>query len=222
MSFKLRQTPNIKQQTAQRGNIMKTVTQLRNTETKAIIVLNTADSKAEQFRSAVAKGCDLGKTSFTNMSNGKVATSKNWVYETVEVQPEAPKKKAMPLGLDRMSMADIAKAAKACTAPRRRRDMAEVFEAARNHKQHGEWVRMMEAAGFNICHVDKKDRWFCINLVGQEVGRKHARVDISPLKNGNFNFSLYVNGKATGDKKTLQAADATPAAILKTAQEFRA
>lgn len=197
---------------------MNTVTQLRNTETNATIVLDTNKTKAEQYRDAVLAGCPVGKTSFTNLSNAKIEQSKGWVYETVEVKP-APVKKAAPLGIDVKSIGEIAKAAKGNTAPRRRRDMGQVFEAARKG-QHKEWVNALESAGFALCVVEKNSRWLCFNLQGVETSSNNARVDISPLKNGNFNFSLYNNGKACGVRKTLEAANVTPANIVKMMQEF--
>ncbi len=63
---------------------MATITTLFNTNTNTTIVLNQDASKAEQFRDAVVKGCDLGKTSFFYLITGKQQESKGWVLKQVE------------------------------------------------------------------------------------------------------------------------------------------
>ncbi|AUR97861.1 hypothetical protein NVP1244A_159 [Vibrio phage 1.244.A._10N.261.54.C3] len=63
---------------------MTTITQLRNIETSAIIVINAADSKLAQFRDAAAAGFTGGQSSYRNMVNGKTAMVKGWVLEEIE------------------------------------------------------------------------------------------------------------------------------------------
>lgn len=196
---------------------MKTLTQIRNTETNVTITIDTTASKAEQFRQVALKGCDLGKTSFNNILSGKTQTAKGWILEVVEVESK-PAKKALPLGI---TLGEVATAAKASRAPRARRDMTKVFEAARKGKQK-EMVNALEAAGFNLCDVEKNNRWFCFNLRNVEVARKNARIDISPLKNGGMNFSLYINDRAVGKKVSLEAGKVNLETILETAKSFQA
>lgn len=199
---------------------MKTL--IVNTTSNTEIVINTKESRSEQFRQVAAAGCDLGRTSFVYLMTGKVETAKGWVVKTVE---DAPAKKVMPLGLDLLA-AKTSIVKKASTqarnaGTRNRRDMAKVFEAARKG-EHAEWLAAMEAQGFNLCDVQKDSRWFCINYPSQEVGRSHKRVDISPLKNGNFNLSVYANGKATGIKASIKAEEVTTAKILEVALQLGA
>ncbi|CAL9994066.1 hypothetical protein VPHK397_0169 [Vibrio phage K397] len=63
---------------------MTTITQLRNIETSATIVINAEDSKLAQFRNATLEGFTGGQTSFRNMLNGKTASVKGWVLEEIE------------------------------------------------------------------------------------------------------------------------------------------
>ncbi|CAL9995374.1 hypothetical protein VPHK469_0187 [Vibrio phage K469] len=64
--------------------IMTTITQLRNTETSAIIVINAADSVLAQFRDAAVAGFTGGQSSYRNMVNGKTASVKGWILEEIE------------------------------------------------------------------------------------------------------------------------------------------
>lgn len=63
---------------------MTTITQLRNIETNATIVLNVEAPKLAQFRDAAVAGFTGGQTSFRNLLNGKTASVKGWVLEVVE------------------------------------------------------------------------------------------------------------------------------------------
>lgn len=64
-----------------------TITNLRNIETSATITLDTTATKAAMFKAAQEAGFTGGKTSFTNLVNGKTESVKGWVFETIIVQP---------------------------------------------------------------------------------------------------------------------------------------
>lgn len=192
---------------------MKTLTKLVNTTLNTeIVIADNLESNADKYRHVVAKGCDLGRTSFMNILTGKAKTAKGWVLEVTEVKPAATKVFGMEFSKDKVQTA--AKTG----APRKRRDMDEVVSKARKHKVLGPIIAELESKGFTICDVDKKDRWICANLPSAtKTQRTEPRVDISPLKNGKVNFSMYVGNRATGVKRTLEAAEATPANIAKEA-----
>ncbi len=62
---------------------MTTITQLRNIETSATIVINTEISKAAQLKEASTKGFVASVASYSNLTNGKTDMVKGWVIETV-------------------------------------------------------------------------------------------------------------------------------------------
>lgn len=197
---------------------MKTL--LTNKTLDVSIQINTSDSKAEQFRTVSANPkCDIGRTSFMNLLSGKALESKGWVLEVIKPEPkvvEAPKT-AKIFGME-FKKSEISNTRGTVGGARKRRDFKAVFEKARK-SSFGESVIALEKAGFKLCDVQKDQRWFCMNIPKVEVAtRKNTRIDISPLKNGNVNFSLYINNRASGVKKTLKADEVSVDAIVKMAQ----
>lgn len=195
---------------------MKTL--LTNTSINVSIVIDTTASKAEQFRQVSAnEKCDIGRTSFMNLLSGKATSSKGWSIKTEEVKPEVKVQKTTKVfGMD-FKVSEISNTRGTRGGARKRRDMEQVFADARKGK-HAKLIKTLESIGFKLCDVQKEQRWVCVNLpTVSEVSCKAPRLDISPLKNGGVNFSLYIDNRATGIKKSLKSGQVTPEAIIEMA-----
>lgn len=93
---------------------------------------------------------------------------------------------------------------------RPRRDLGALIEKAMKGV-HGPLLTAAVAAGYTITNVENTERWFGLSVAGDyPVTRLSPRFDVSPLKNGAYSVSLYLNDRATGLKEKLVAAEGAP------------
>lgn len=93
---------------------------------------------------------------------------------------------------------------------RPRRDLGALIEKAMKGV-HGPLLTAAVAAGYTITNVENTERWFGLSVAGDySVTRLSPRFDVSPLKNGAYSVSLYLNDRATGLKEKLVAAEGAP------------
>ncbi|QZI90409.1 hypothetical protein MYOV003v1_p0085 [Vibrio phage 207E48.1] len=91
---------------------MNTLTQLRNIETNATIVINTADSVLAQFRNATLEGFTGGQSSYRNLVNAKTSSVKGWVLEVVQEEQEVKKATFNAVAILEYLCVDVIKEAK--------------------------------------------------------------------------------------------------------------
>ncbi|MGL4353172.1 MAG: hypothetical protein ACRCTP_04445 [Aeromonas popoffii] len=96
------------------------------------------------------------------------------------------------------------------SASRPRRDLGALIEKAMKGA-HGALLTAAVAAGYTITNVENTERWFGLSVAGEHpITRLSPRFDVSPLKNGAYSVSLYLNDRATGLKEKLVAAEGAP------------
>ncbi|AVO22890.1 hypothetical protein HWB57_gp050 [Erwinia phage vB_EamM-Bue1] len=86
---------------------------------------------------------------------------------------------------------------------RRHNKREDTIEVARSGK-HGDDIRSIEAGvtpGLTLNYVNPDERWFEFAVTDKiDAAKPHSRtntyVDLAPLKEGGYNFGLYVNGKS--------------------------
>lgn len=103
---------------------------------------------------------------------------------------------------------------------RPRRDMSALIAKAKSGV-HAKLLEAVEAAGYTIVNVENSERWFGFNVAGGGDQRNAPRFDVSPLKNGAYSVSLYVNDRATKIKERLVPAEGgqvTPEQIIASMQ----
>lgn len=101
------------------------------------------------------------------------------------------------------------KASESAGVSRPRRDMSALITKAKAGV-HGALLAAVEAAGYTIVNVENTERWFGFNVPGGKDLRAAPRFDVSPLKNGSYSVSLYVNDRATKIKERLAPVDNAP------------
>lgn len=101
------------------------------------------------------------------------------------------------------------KASESAGVSRPRRDMSALITKAKAGV-HGPLLVAVEAAGYTIVNVENTERWFGFNVPGGKDLRAAPRFDVSPLKNGSYSVSLYVNDRATKIKERLAPVDNAP------------
>lgn len=108
------------------------------------------------------------------------------------------------------------KASESSGVSRPRRDMAALITKAKAGA-HGALLNAVETAGYTVVNVENTERWFGFNVPGGSDLRAAPRFDVSPLKNGSYSVSLYVNDRATKIKERLAPVDGksvTPEMII--------
>ena len=103
---------------------------------------------------------------------------------------------------------------------RPRRDMSALIAKAKSGV-HAKLLEAVEAAGYTIVNVENSERWFGFNVAGGGDQRNAPRFDVSPLKNGAYSVSLYVNDRATKIKERLvptEGGQVTPEQIIASMQ----
>lgn len=86
---------------------------------------------------------------------------------------------------------------------RPRRDLEALIKKAKAG-QNKELIAAAEVAGYHVSNVQNEERWFGFTLPEFEATDRNApRFDVSPLKNGAYSVSLYINDRATGIKERL-------------------
>lgn len=101
------------------------------------------------------------------------------------------------------------KASESTGVSRPRRDMSALITKAKAGV-HGALLNAVETAGYAIVNVENTERWFGFNVPGGSDLRAAPRFDVSPLKNGSYSVSLYVNDRATKIKERLAPVDGKP------------
>lgn len=101
------------------------------------------------------------------------------------------------------------KAGETSGVSRPRRDMTALITKAKAGA-HGALLTAVEAAGYIVVNVENTERWFGFNVPGGSDLRAAPRFDVSPLKNGSYSVSLYVNDRATKIKERLTPVDNKP------------
>lgn len=101
------------------------------------------------------------------------------------------------------------KASESSGVSRPRRDMSALIAKAKAGA-HGALLNAVETAGYTVVNVENTERWFGFNVPGGSDLRAAPRFDVSPLKNGSYSVSLYVNDRATKIKERLAPVDGKP------------
>lgn len=101
------------------------------------------------------------------------------------------------------------KASESSGVSRPRRDMSALIAKAKAGV-HGALLNAVETAGYTVVNVENTERWFGFNVPGGSDLRAAPRFDVSPLKNGSYSVSLYVNDRATKIKERLAPVDGKP------------
>lgn len=129
--------------------------------------------------------------------------------EPVEEAPQLSAKEAVQKAFGITTDPVTPKASESAGVSRPRRDMSALISKAKAGV-HGALLNAVEAAGYTIVNVENTERWFGFNVAGGKDLRAAPRFDVSPLKNGSYSVSLYVNDRATKLKERLAPTDNKP------------
>lgn len=190
------------------------------TEGELIQEANEKEAAAAQDLSAVEGAAETvtEEVAAVGADAGKVETAEGPASEEVPANEEAAGtaadavKKAFGIDMSKGGEAAALTPAPTTTAAvsRPRRDLGALIEKAMKGV-HGPLLTAAVAAGYTITNVENSERWFGLSAAGDyPVTRLSPRFDVSPLKNGAYSVSLYLNDRATGLKEKLVAAEGAP------------
>lgn len=176
------------------------------TEAELIDEANIKDAAATQDQAAVEGAAETVAEEVANAGAevGKVETAEGSAADAV--------KKAFGIDMSKDTEGGALTPAPttSASASRPRRDLGALIEKAMKGP-HGALLTAAVAAGYAITNVENTERWFGLSVSGEHpVTRLSPRFDVSPLKNGAYSVSLYLNDRATGLKEKLVAAEGAP------------
>lgn len=176
-------------------------------------VADQAQAAVEGAAEAVAtEVAETSKDSAESVSTEGAADGEAVSTDSAEGTAAEAVKKAFGINVEKGSEgASLTPAASAsASASRPRRDLNALIEKAMKGA-HGKLLADAVAANFVITNVENTERWFGLSVTGDyPVTRLSPRFDVSPLKNGAYSVSLYLNDRATGLKEKLVAAEGAP------------